>query len=111
MPSDFLTCPWGQCEHSYNAHGRDHCLACDCEKPPPPLPVPAVTQTEEVELEALEMDVCNVCSAYVADRERHVTWHERTLDTITNLVMSIAALERRSYAEEATRHAEQTKES
>jgi hypothetical protein len=104
MP-DFLHCPWGQCEHSYNAHGKDHCLACDCEKPPPPLPAPVgsqirtddgtiVASTEPQELEALEMDVCNICSAYVDDRERHVTWHERRTDSTTNLVISISHLDR-----------------
>jgi hypothetical protein len=111
-------CPWQQCGHNDNAHAKDHCLACDCEKPPPPMPTPVtsgklmtsdgtvVAQTEEVELEALEMDVCNVCSAYVADRDKHVSWHERTIDTITNLVMSIGAVERRTYTDEVTRRAE-----
>lgn len=90
-----MTCPWGQCEHSANAHGVDHCHACFCVKPPPPMAAP-VTQTEEAELEALQLDVCRLCSAYVEDRERHVTWHERITDTLTNLVISISALERQN---------------
>jgi hypothetical protein len=101
MPADFRTCPWGQCEHSYNAHGRDHCHACECEKPPPPLPqsAPAITieeleAGESQELEAIEGETCNICSAYVFDREKHVTWHERRTDSTTNLVISISHLDR-----------------
>jgi hypothetical protein len=104
-------CPWSQCEHSFNAHTRDHCMGCECEKPPPPLPQPAPAITVE-EFEAGERDslrqhldmgpqltfdpdnICGICSAVVVDREKHVSFHERRTDTRTNLVMSISQLER-----------------
>jgi hypothetical protein len=84
-------CPWGQCEHTANAHTRDHCMGCHCEKPPPPPP----GAPDQVELEALELDVCTACGAYVDNREKHVTWHERQLDTMTNLTISVSTLQHR----------------
>jgi hypothetical protein len=97
-------CPWGQCAHSPNAHGLDHCHACHCVKPPPPPPAAPLTidefnAGEPQELETLELNVCGLCSAYVEDREKHVTWHERITDTMTNLVISISALERQNRKE------------
>lgn len=38
---------------------------------PPRLTLDEFMAGEQVELEALEMDVCGVCSAYVEDRDKH----------------------------------------
>lgn len=45
----------------------------DCRMPenPPRLTLDEFMAGEQVELEALEMDVCGVCSAYVEDRDKH----------------------------------------
>jgi hypothetical protein len=103
VDDDKPLCLWGNCTHSPNAHGRDHCHACDCEKPPPPPPG-APTSIEEArrQAEELEKDVdvtylqeCTGCAAAVYDREKHVTRHERDINTLTNLVISISGLDRR----------------
>jgi len=100
-------CPWGQCEHSPNAHGLDHCHACFCVKPPPPPPgaghedsfdrpltLEEFQAGEPQELETIEATICTACSAYVQDREKHVARHERDLDTLANLVMTTSTLDR-----------------
>ena len=53
-------------------------------------------RTEQVDVD-VELELCGLCSAYVEDRDKHVTWHERLTDTMTNLVISISALERQNH--------------
>jgi hypothetical protein len=103
IDDDKPLCKWGQCTHSENAHGRDHCHACDCEKPPPPPPgAPTSITDARRQAEELEKDVdvtylaeCTACGAAVYDREKHVDRHERDLDRITNLVLTISDLQRK----------------
>jgi hypothetical protein len=99
VEDDRPLCQWGQCTHSPNAHGRDHCHACDCEKPPPPPPTPAPGAGHEDSFDepfdVLDMELCTACSAYVQDREKHVTKHEEQLNTMSNLMAAIRGVDHR----------------
>lgn len=85
-------CPFGQCEHTSNAHSRKHCLLCDCEKAPvvhlPPQPQD-LPPDDERGLAVLHD--CGICGALTAPdtREKHVAWHERQITTLENLFRAI----------------------
>jgi hypothetical protein len=90
-------CPFGQCEHTGNAHTRNHCTLCECEKapvviPPPAPPTPPPTDEEE-------LHTCGQCGALTTDaaREKHADDHERTLNTLEALFRITQMLARRQY--------------
>jgi hypothetical protein len=100
----------GCCEHVPNAHARDHCLLCDCERAPKvvnptqarepittPLPVarPDGEAATDPEIEVVFLDPCGLCGAVTVtpqDRDRHAAWHERSVNTIEHLTSALAAI-------------------
>ena len=97
----------GCCEHTSNAHTRDHCLLCTCAKPAVQITVNQGSKVEEPEPEAglTELHECGVCHHLVTKegREAALDWHERLSDTIANLGTAIGGLRQR-HEHEAARH-------
>jgi hypothetical protein len=79
----------GCCVHGFNTHGKTHCLACDCTK------LAEVEVTPGPQPAEVEFHVCGVCRAVtvsVDDREAHANWHERQIDTLSNVLTVLQAL-------------------
>jgi hypothetical protein len=84
----------GCCQHSANAHTRDHCLACDCHRPPIQVQTPPATPDDPG---LTELHECNLCHALTTtDREPHIKWHERQADTLEEILSRLAILTLRS---------------
>lgn len=80
----------GCCQHSANAHTRDHCLACDCHRPPIQVQTPPATPDDPG---LAELHECNLCHALTTtDREPHIKWHERQADTLETVLSHLAIL-------------------
>jgi hypothetical protein len=87
----------GCCAHTFNAHSRDRCLACECTRPPvqigTPGQRPATTPGQDAaveETEVADLRECGLCSALVrnAQAERHLEWHETLTHTLENLLLA-----------------------
>lgn len=104
----------GCCDHGFNTHDRDHCLACACQRPPVQVqqatPVPEqdvpepfrhliasltasgelgrVGVPEQVVAQTVDVISCGVCHALVAaeNREAHLLRHEADTATLSALV-------------------------
>jgi hypothetical protein len=94
----------GCCPHSFNAHARDHCMACDCTKPPTPIstlpaprePADTVSLGEELPEGDLQFPrTCGNCHALIweEDREVHLDWHQGELDRFESITIALARLE------------------
>lgn len=84
----------GCCPHSFNAHARDHCLACDCAKPPARIdtaPQPEPEPTFDVDF----LRSCGQCGVLLLDenREKHLDWHQAELDRFESITIALARLE------------------
>lgn len=83
----------GCCPHVFNAHTRNHCVVCDCTKLPAridmaPLPEPSPTVDGDV------LRSCGQCGALLLDenREKHIDWHQRELDSRADILTTLAKL-------------------
>lgn len=99
------------CEHSANAHSRDHCLVCDCQKPPQVIytqqvgaPQPPPREDDDPSSPVLDLIECGQCHALLtpAAREAHLTWHEKLVDTLSNMFTALSALARQPNPKENT---------
>jgi hypothetical protein len=82
----------GCCQHSANSHTRDHCLACECLRPPM-----QVQTTPPDDPGLAELHECGLCHALTTtDRESHIKWHERQMDTLEEILSRLTILTLRS---------------
>jgi hypothetical protein len=88
----------GCCPHTFNAHDRTHCTACDCTRPPVQVGTAKTSDapTPSDSTEWTDLRACGVCHALVLDDSRvaHLDWHETTLRTLDHLLEMTAALSR-----------------
>jgi hypothetical protein len=88
----------GCCPHTFNAHDRTHCTACDCTRPPVQVGTAKTgdAPTPSDSTEWTDIRACGVCHALVLDDSRaaHLDWHETTLRTLDHLLEMTAALSR-----------------
>jgi hypothetical protein len=84
----------GCCEHGPNAHTRDHCMACGCQKPPVQIDTPTPQGEEGRALIDTNVRECSVCWSLVIDESRgaHLDKHEQMLNTLTNLETALRRL-------------------
>jgi hypothetical protein len=78
------------CEHTFNTHTDDHCLACNCRRPAVQI-APAPEGDTGIDLRE-----CGVCHALTTDeaRVRHLDYHERQMNTLENTLTSLTNLAR-----------------
>lgn len=75
----------GCCDHSSNAHTRDHCLACNCTRPATQIQQPPPNEPAEADTLVDILGPCKAtgplapCHALVLDEDRacHQEWHDK----------------------------------